>query len=116
VSFDSDKSLAGRVSAFDTFIQIMECKARIIINGFLTCCALTNPTSFMHAITKSLKPTSALKCYLHYQNRIGGICVMTEHTYKAGEIAYAIDNPGRKLWVRRDIDEIYYCKIVDRSN
>lgn len=39
----------------------------------------------------------------------------TEHKFKEGETVYAKEAPAIALVVRRYIDEIYYCKIADKT-
>lgn len=36
-----------------------------------------------------------------------------EHKFVAGDIVFAKVNPTLKLLVRRYIDKIYYCRVVD---
>ncbi|MEQ8477537.1 hypothetical protein [Fulvivirga sp.] len=39
-----------------------------------------------------------------------------ENRYVAGDIVYAKVNPSLKLIVRRYIDRIYYCKIMEQPD
>ncbi|MTI41196.1 hypothetical protein [Fulvivirga lutimaris] len=39
-----------------------------------------------------------------------------ENRYVAGDIVYAKANPALKLIVRRYIDRIYYCKIMEQPD
>lgn len=36
-----------------------------------------------------------------------------ENKYKDGQVVFAIENPSRKLIVRRYAARLYYCKIQD---
>ena len=39
-----------------------------------------------------------------------------ENKYKEGEIVCAKVDPHRKLLIRRYVDRIYYCKVLDDSD
>jgi len=33
--------------------------------------------------------------------------------FKEGQKVYAIENPTQQLFIRRFLDQIYYCRVVD---
>ncbi|MCA6074650.1 hypothetical protein [Fulvivirga sedimenti] len=36
-----------------------------------------------------------------------------QNNYIAGDVVYAKTDPGRKLVIRRYIDQVYYCNVED---
>jgi hypothetical protein len=39
-----------------------------------------------------------------------------ENKFKEGDIVFAIADPKQRLTIRRYIDSIYYCKIIEIPN